>query len=55
MMVDKELIKLKKKFNKRIDKIIAKDIKIEGGCPLKSKTKFKFNPMVQAIRVTQLL
>ena len=30
------------------------NIKIEGGCPLKSTSKFKFNPMKQAIRVTQL-
>lgn len=53
-MVDKKLIKLKKTFNKEINKIIKEDIKIEGGCPLKSKSKFKFNPMVQAKRVTQL-
>ncbi len=53
-MVDKQLIKLKTKFNKEINKIIKEDIKIEGGCLLRSKNKFKFNPMVQAMRVTQL-
>ncbi len=30
------------------------NIKVEGGCRLKSTSKFKFNPMKQAIRVTQL-
>ena len=53
-MVDKKLIKLKRKFNKEINKIIKEDIEIKGGCPLRSRSKFKFNPMVQAMRVTQL-
>ncbi len=30
------------------------NVKIEGGCLLKSKSKFKFNPMAQARRVTKL-
>ncbi len=53
-MVDKKLIKLKKTFNKEINKIIKEDIKIEGGCHLKSTSKFKFDPMAQSRRVTQL-
>ena len=53
-MVDKQLIKLKKTFNKKRNEIIKEDIKIEGGCPLKSTSKFKFNPLAQARRVTQL-
>jgi len=30
------------------------NVKIEGGCRLKSISKFKFNPMAQARRVTKL-
>ena len=42
-------------FKGKIGKLkVKRDIKIEGGCRLISKSKFKFNPMEQARRVTQL-
>lgn len=46
-------LRLKRHFEKTHPSLRG-NVKIEGGCPLKSKTKFKFNPMVQARRVTQL-
>ena len=46
-------LRLKKHFEKTHPSLRG-NVKIEGGCPLKSKSKFKFNPVAQARRVTQL-
>ena len=46
------------RFKRHIEKThpsVRGNIKIEGGCMLKSKSKFKFNPVAQAKRVTKLL
>lgn len=45
------------RFKRHIEKThpsIKGNVEIKGDCLLKSKTTFKFNPMAQAIRVTQL-
>lgn len=46
-------LRLKKHFEKTHPSLRG-NVKIEGGCRLKSVSKFKFNPLKQARRVTQL-
>lgn len=47
------VLRLKKHFEETHPSLRG-NVKIEGGCPFTSTSKFKFNPMAQAIRVTQL-
>ena len=46
-------LRLKRHFEKTHPSLRG-NVKIEGGCPLKSTSSFKFNPMEQAKRVTKL-
>ena len=46
-------LRLKRHFEKTHPSLRG-NVKIEGGCRLKSTSKFKFDPMAQARRVTQL-
>ncbi len=46
-------LRLKKHFEKTHPSLRG-NVKIEGGCKLKSVSKFKFDPIAQARKVTQL-